>query len=159
VDIWAAIGIVAGCRETRSPTGQHDVRLELRRQMQLLQAQGKTHVEIAEITGYTRTYVSTMLKRLVSERRCSRACRAGASTGQPAALSAKEERRAQALICGKCPDQLSMRLRCDAGGDPGADPQGVRHPAVDSRRGEYLARWGYTPQKAAGAPTSATMRR
>ena len=44
-----------------------EVRLELRRQMQLLRARGKTHVEIAEITGYTRTYVSTMLKRLARE--------------------------------------------------------------------------------------------
>ena len=32
--------------------------------MVMLREQGKTHVEIAQITGYTRSYVSTMLKRL-----------------------------------------------------------------------------------------------
>jgi hypothetical protein len=35
--------------------------------VQLPQAQGKTHVEIAVITGYTRTYESTMLKQLARE--------------------------------------------------------------------------------------------
>ena len=41
-----------------------DVRLGLRQQMLELRKPGRTHVEIAQITGYTRSYVSTMLKRL-----------------------------------------------------------------------------------------------
>jgi transcriptional regulator len=32
--------------------------------MLALRERGKTHVEIARITGYTRSYVSTMLERL-----------------------------------------------------------------------------------------------
>jgi hypothetical protein len=44
-----------------------NVRLQLHRQMQLLHAQERTHLEIAGITGYMRTYVSSLLKRLASE--------------------------------------------------------------------------------------------
>jgi len=33
--------------------------------------------------------------------------------------------------------------------DSRTDPAGVRHPAVDSGSWRVLARWGYTPQKAA----------
>lgn len=88
-----------------------DVRLELRRQMQLLHVQGKTHVEIAAITGYTRTYVSTMLKRLASEPALlQNMSRGGRPQGNLRAMSAKEERRAQTLIGGRCPDQLPFAL-------------------------------------------------
>ena len=128
-----------------------DVRLELRRQMQLLHAQGKTHVEIAQITGYTRTYVSTMLKRLASAPAMLESMsRGGRPHGSLRALSAKEERRAQALICGKCPDQLSMPF---ALWTRAAIRELIRKEfsiRLSIRGvGEYLARWGYTPQKAA----------
>ena len=93
-----------------------DVRLELRRLMQLLQAQGKTHVEIAEITGYTRTYVSTMLKRLASEPALLKSMsRGGRPQGSLRALSAKEERRAQALIAASARISCRCRLRCGLG--------------------------------------------
>ncbi len=44
-----------------------DVRLELRRQMQRLREAGETVREIAETTGYTRSYVSILLTRMVSK--------------------------------------------------------------------------------------------
>lgn len=128
-----------------------DVRLELRRQMQLLQAQGKTHVEIAAITGYTRTYVSTMLKRLANEPTLLEGMsRGGRPQGSLRALSAKEERRAQTLICGKCPDQLAMPFALwtrAAIRELIRKEFGIRLSIRGV--GEYLARWGYTPQKAA----------
>ena len=69
--------------------------------MLMLREQGKMHVEIAQITGSTRSYVSTMLKRLEGMSRGRRA------QGSLWPLSAKE-RRVQQSICGKCPNQLSL---------------------------------------------------
>jgi len=128
-----------------------EVRLELRRQMLLMREQGKTHVEIAQITGYTRTYVSAMLSKLAAQPQMLQGMsRGGRKLGSLRALSAKEERRAQTLICGKCPDQLSMPF---ALWTRGAIRELVRREfgiRLSIRGvGEYLARWGYTPQKAA----------
>ena len=44
-----------------------DVRLEFRRQVVELRAMGKTMAEISAITGYARTYCSTLLKWLSAE--------------------------------------------------------------------------------------------
>jgi len=132
-------------------TASTDVRLELRRQMLWLREQGKTHVEIAAITGYTRTYVSTILKRMKrAPELAATMSRGGRPVGSLRALSAKEERRAQQLICGKCPDQLQMpfalwtRLAIR---ELIRKEFGIRLSIRGV--GEYLARWGYTPQKAA----------
>jgi transposase len=132
-------------------TASTDVRLELRRQMLWLREQGKTHVEIAAITGYTRSYVSTMLKRMEQAPELAASMsRGGRPVGSLRALSAKEERRAQQLICGKCPDQLQMpfalwtRLAIR---ELIRREFGIRLSIRGV--GEYLARWGYTPQKAA----------
>jgi transposase len=132
-------------------TASTEVRLELRRQMVMLREQGKTHVEIAQITGYRRPYVTMMLKRLEqSPALLDGMSRGGRKPGSLRALSAKEERRAQALICGKCPDQLQMpfalwtRLAIR---ELIRKEFGIRLSIRGV--GEYLARWGYTPQKAA----------
>ena len=119
--------------------------------MLMLREQGKTLVEIAQITGYTRSYVSTMLKRLEGTPEILEGMsRGGRPHGSLRALSAKEERRAQQLICGKCPDQLSLPF---ALWTRGAIRELIRRE-FDIRLsirgvGEYVARWGYTPQKAA----------
>ena|SRR5947209_9232772 len=89
-----------------------DARLELRRQLVELRAMGKTMVEISAITGYARTYCSTLLKKLRDEPEGLEVLpRGGRPKGSKRALSAKDERAAQNLICGKCPDQLQRRLR------------------------------------------------
>jgi transposase len=128
-----------------------EVRLELRRQILLLREQGKTQREIAQITGYRRPYVALLLKKLVSQpQMLQEMSRGGRAPGSLRALSAKEERRAQTLICGKCPDQLSMPF---ALWTRGAIRELIRREfgvRLSIRGvGEYLARWGYTPQKAA----------
>lgn len=128
-----------------------DVRLELRRQMLMLREQGKTHAEIAQITGYQRPYVTAMLKKLAATPQLLEGMsRGGRPQGSLRALTAKEERRAQQLICGKCPDQLSLPF---ALWTRAAIRELIRQE-FDVRLsvrgvGEYVARWGYTPQKAA----------
>ena len=128
-----------------------DARLELRRQVVELRGLGKKMIEISAITGYARSYCSTLLKKLSDEpKRLEVLRRGGRPRGSKRALSAKDERVAQKLICGKFPDQLQLpfalwtrvairELIC------------VRFGVKLSVRGvgEYLARWGYTPQKAA----------
>jgi hypothetical protein len=60
----------------------------------MLRDQGKTHQEIAQITGYTRTYVSTMLKRLsATPQLLEGMSRGGRPQGSLRALTVKEERR------------------------------------------------------------------
>jgi transposase len=127
------------------------VRLELRRQMLMLREQGKTHAEIAQITGYRRPYVTAMLKKLsAAPQLLEDMSRGGRPQGSLRALTVKEERRAQQLICGKCPDQLSLPF---ALWTRAAIRELIRRE-FDIRLsvrgvGEYVARWGYTPQKAA----------
>ncbi len=117
----------------------------------MLREQGKTHIEIAQITGYTRSYVSTMLKRLVgAPEMLEGMSRGGRPQGSLRALSAKEERRAQQWICGKCPDQLSLPFALwtrSAIRELVRREFGIRLSIRGV--GEYVARWGYTPQKAA----------
>lgn len=128
-----------------------DARLELRRQVVELRSMGKKLVEISAITGYARSYCSTLLKKLSDEpERLEALPRGGRPTGSKRALSAKDERAAQRLICGKFPDQLQLpfalwtRVAI-------RELIRVRFGVKLSVRGvgEYLARWGYTPQKAA----------
>jgi transposase len=117
----------------------------------MLRAQGKTQVEIGQITGYARSYVSTMLKRIEqAPQMLEGMSRGGRPQGSLRALSANEERRAQQLICGKCPDQLSLPF---ALWTRAAIRELIRRE-FDIRLsirgvGEYVERWGYTPQKAA----------
>jgi hypothetical protein len=74
-----------------------------------LRAMGKTMVEISVITGYARTYCSTLLKKLSDEpERLEVLPRGGRPKGSKRALSAKDERAAQNRICGKFPDQLQL---------------------------------------------------
>lgn len=119
--------------------------------MLVLREQGKTHAEIAGITGYTRPYVTMMLKRLErTPQMLEGMSRGGRPQGSLRALSAKEERRAQTLICGKCPDQLSLPF---ALWTRAAIRELIRKEFAIRLSirgvGEYVARWGYTPQKAA----------
>ncbi len=128
-----------------------DARLELRRQVVELRAMGKTMVEIGAITGYARTYCSTLLKKFAERPEALEALpRGGRPKGSKRALSAKDERQAQRLICGKFPDQLQLPFALWTRVAV-RELIRVRFGVRLSIRGvgEYLSRWGYTPQKAA----------
>jgi hypothetical protein len=77
--------------------------------MRRLHEQCKTRVEVAQITGYARSYVMLMLKRIAdAPHMIEGMSRGGRPPGSRGGHSAKEERRPQVLICGKCPGRLSM---------------------------------------------------
>lgn len=124
--------------------------MELRRQVVELRAMGKTMAEISAITGYARTYCSTLLRKLSEEpERLATLPRGGRPTGSKRALSAKDERTAQRLIQGKFPDQLQLPFALWTRAAI-RELIRVRFGVKLSIRGvgDYLARWGYTPQKA-----------
>jgi transposase len=128
-----------------------DARIELRRQVIALRAMGKTLAEISAITGYAKTYCSTLCKRLQGKPGALEGlARGGRPKGAKRALPARDERRARDLICGKFPDQLSLPFALWTRAAV-RELIRVRFGVRLSIRGvgEYLARWGYTPQKAA----------
>ena len=123
----------------------------MRRLILIQHEQGKTRVEIAKLAGYTRSYVSTLLKRLRGAPEMLESMpRGGRTQGSFRALSAKAGRRTQQLICGKCAYQLSLPF---ALWTRGAIRELVRRELgirLSIRGvGDYVARWGYPPQKAA----------
>jgi transposase len=128
-----------------------DARIELRRQVIALRAMGKTLAEISAITGYAKTYCSTLCKRLQGKPEALEGlARGGRPKGAKRALPARDERRARVLICGKFPDQLSLPFALwtrAAVRELLRAHFGVRLSIRSV--GDYLARWGYTPQKAA----------
>lgn len=127
-----------------------DARIALRQQVLTLHHQGRTMTEIAQITGYARTYVSTLVRTLSADpAQQETVARGGRPIGGRRALSQTDERAAQRILCGKFPDQLTLpfalwtrpAIRALVRAKFGVDLS-VR--AV----GDYCARWGYTPQQA-----------
>ena len=75
----------------------------------MLREQGKTQVQIAQITGYTRSHAPTMLKRLGRARQMlGGKSRGERPQGSLRALSSAHDRRAQQLIGGPSSHQLSV---------------------------------------------------
>jgi transposase len=126
-----------------------DARVELRKQAMKLRAAGKTLAEISEITGYKVPYLSTMLRQLAAKPSEATVVRRGGrpkSSGR--ALTLAQERQVQDWVCRRCPDQMQLPFALwtrKAIQTLVAEKCGVR---LSIRAvGDYLARWGYTPQK------------
>lgn len=98
-----------------------EVRLELRRQMLLMREQGKTHVEIAQITGYTRTYVSAMLSKLHAAADASGHVARRAQAGEPAS-AVRKGRAARADADLRQVPRSTLDALCAV--DARCDPQG-----------------------------------
>jgi transposase len=121
----------------------------LRRQVLALRREGKTGEEISRITGYARSYCSTLARQLESEPRAATAWnRGGRRVGTGRKLTPQQEAKVQHWICNRYPDQLRLpfalwtlravqelvRLRL-----------GVQLPK--STTALYLSRWGFTSQR------------
>jgi transposase len=126
-----------------------DARIELRKQAVRLRESGRTLAEISEITGYKVPYLSTMLRALAKSPEVAGVVKRG---GRPKtsgrALTLKQERQVQDWVCHRCPDQLQMPFALWTR----KAVQGLIELKLGiclSIRcvGEYLHRWGYTPQK------------
>ncbi len=122
---------------------------QLRKQAIRLKNQGKKYVEIAEIVGVHRNtvshwwkvYESTGAKGLKSKKR-------GFEKGQWRTLDASQELELQRLIVDKTPDQYKLVFALwtrQAVQELIRIRYGIKMPIRTV--GEYLKRWGFTPQK------------
>ncbi len=126
-----------------------DARIELRKQALRLRKSGRTLAEISEITGYAVPYLSTLLRALSSApEQAALLARGGRPKASGRALTLAQERQVQDWVCRRCPDQLQLPFALwtrKAIQRLIENKCGVRLSIRGV--GEYLARWGYTPQK------------
>lgn len=124
-------------------------REEKRKQVIRLRRRGETYVDIAEQTGLSKSAVFNICQR-VEARGVSgtQERRRGRREAEARSLSAEQERELQRMIGDKTPDQLKMPFALWS-------RTAVRQ-LIDDRYGvtlavrtvgNYLARWGFTPQK------------
>jgi len=126
-----------------------DVQEQIRRQAVGLRKKGKKYTEIADILGVSyssacqwyKAYEREGIKGIKGKKR-------GRKTGACRTLTADQERQIQKLIQDKCPDQLKLPFALWT-------RIAVRQLIMEVWRiempirtvGEYLKRWGFTPQK------------
>lgn len=126
-----------------------EVQSEVRRQSIRLIKSGMTHQQVAEALGVSRPNV-TRWWGLYKEGGCGalRAKRRGRRTGQQRRLSLEQERTTRRWIQDKTPDQLKMPFALWTRRAV-AELIEARHAVALPVRtmGEYLKRWGFTPQK------------
>lgn len=126
-----------------------EVLYELRSRAVALKQQGKTHVQIARILDIgestSRLYWSLYNK---GGNKALELGRRGRPLGKKRRLTGRQERAIQAAITDKTPDQLKMPFALwtrEAVGELILQRYQVRLPV--RTLGEYLRRWGFTPQK------------
>lgn len=126
-----------------------EVLVHLRRQVVRLRRRGHTHQQIAEIVGISYTLSCRWCKRY--ERGGDKALIGnprGRQEGQCRHLTPVQERNIQRWITDKCPDQLKLDFALWTRGAVSElilQETGLRMPIRTV--GEYLKRWGFTPQK------------
>jgi len=126
-----------------------EVLVELRERAVSLKKSGKTHHEIAEILniGHSTSRLYWKLYKAGGEAGIKLGQR-GRPKGFGQKLDEKQQRKIQSLIADKTPDQLKMPFALwtrEAVGELIFNKFGVRLPI--RTLGEYLKRWGFTPQK------------
>lgn len=122
---------------------------QIRYQAIRLKKAGRTYKEIGEITGVQPTTICQWYKSYEKEgAKAIKIKKRGRPTGACRTLTADQEREVQKSIRDKCPDQLKFPF---ALWTRGAVKQLIKHLySIDMpirTIGEYLKRWGYTPQK------------
>lgn len=135
--------------KTDARRASQDVQHQMRKQVVKLRQRGMKYSEIAEVVGVHANYACMVYKRYEREGLAGIAKgRRGRRAGEQKSLSPEMEAAVRREITDRTPDQLKMpfalwtrkavqeliRLR-----------HGVRMPTRTV--GEYLKRWGFTPQK------------
>jgi transposase len=130
-------------------TLKKDVQQALRDQIIRLRKQGKKNKEIAEFLSISAQHASTMWQRYVKGGRTAVALGTrGRREGQQRTLASEQEREVKRLIVDKTPDQLRFPFALWTR-DAVKELIRTRYRIVMPIRtvGEYLSRWGFTPQK------------
>lgn len=130
-------------------TVNQEAQYQIRRQAVKLRQRGMQYGEIAEILGVSSTYVCRVFKRYEREgiQGIAKGLR-GRRKGEQRHLEAEQETAVRKLIEDKTPDQLKMPFALwtrQAVRELIKRHTGIAMPIRTV--GEYLKRWGYTPQK------------
>jgi transposase len=132
-------------RRTTTP----EARVELRKQVLTLRREGKTLVDISRITGYARSYCSTLARQLEEAPRSATVLnRGGRALGTGRKLTKKQEEQIRRWITDKCPDQLLLPFALwtlRAVQELIRKEFSIRLPK--STTALYLSRWGFTSQR------------
>lgn len=122
---------------------------QLRHQAIRLRKSGRTHADIAEVVGVHPSTVRKWCKIYEHEgAKGVQLKKRGRKVGQNRTLSPEQEREVQRLITDKTPDQLKMPFALwtrPAIRQLIRERLGIQMPVRTV--GEYLQRWGFTPQK------------
>jgi len=126
-----------------------DAQQQLRYQVIRLRKQGRKHSEISAITGVSRCTCSTLWTRYQNTgKKALRIKQRGRPLGSCRTLSPEQEKILQKNMRDKCPDQLKLPF---ALWTRFAVQQLIKQLwAIDMpirTVGDYLKRWGFTPQK------------
>jgi transposase len=126
-----------------------DAQQQIRYQVIRLRKQGRKHREISAITGVSRSICSTWWTLYKSGgKKALEIKKRGRPKGSCRTLSAEQEKILQKSIHDKCPNQLKLPFMLWT---RIAVQQLIKHLwAIDMpirTVGEYLKRWGFTPQK------------
>jgi len=128
-----------------TPEAQYEIRKAAVRMVE----SGKTQVEVAVFFGVARRSLFTWLQAYQEKgAKGLRTQKRGRRHGEQRTLSLDQERSIQKLIIDKCPEQLKLPFALwtrDAVKELIQDRYGMKIPIRTV--GEYLKRWGFTPQK------------
>ena len=126
-----------------------DAQQELRYQVIRLRKQGLKHNEISAITGVSRSICSTWWTLYKKEgKKALKIKKRGRPPGSCRTLSTDQEKTLQKSMYDKCPDQLKLPFALwtrNAVQQLIMQLWGIEMPIRTV--GEYLKRWGFTPQK------------
>ena len=130
-------------------TFSQDAQHQIRRQVVKLRKRGMPYAEIAEVVGVSLSYACRVYKRYEREGMpgISKGQR-GRRTGQQRTLATEQEAAVQKTIQDRTPDQLKMPFALwtrQAVQELIKRQHGIKMPIRTV--GEYLMRWGFTPQK------------
>ena len=126
-----------------------DAQQQLRYQVIRLRKQGRKHKEISAITGVSRSTCSTWWARYQKEgKEALTIKKRGRPHGSYRTLSSEQEEIIQKSMYDKCPDQLKLAFALWTRNAVQQLIQQLWAVEMPIRTvGEYLKRWGFTPQK------------
>jgi len=130
-------------------TLSQDAQYQIRRQVVKLRQRGMRYTEIADVVGVAPTHACRVYKRYERDgmQGLSKG-RRGRRTGQQRTLGKEQEGAVQKTIQDRTPDQLKMPFALwtrQAVQELIKRQHGIEMPIRTV--GEYLMRWGFTPQK------------
>lgn len=126
-----------------------ETRIELRKLALRLRQSGRSLAEISELTGYKIPYLSTKLREwAAAPEAVSDVARGGRPKTSGRALTLAQERQVQDWVCRRAPDQLQLPFALwTRKAVQGLISEKCGVDLSIRSVGEYLERWGYTPQK------------